>query len=91
MKTLNELKKVFVGIWIASLMIIPVVYLTDDYSFVEMIEHALNYPEEILMEIGIGIASCMLTYFVWTLYKGIKNDVKEIVTYFKSKKEVKKA
>ena len=91
MKTLNELKKVFVGIWIASLMIIPTVYTFQGDSFGEIIDYVIRYPEEILMELGIGTVSCVLTYLAYVLYKGVKSDVIEVIEYFKKKKEAKKA
>lgn len=91
MKTLTELKKVFVGIWIASLMIVPTVYIFEGKTIGEIIDYVIRFPEEILMELGIGMASCVLTYVVWTLYKGVKNDVKEVIEYFKKKKEVNNA
>lgn len=90
MKTLNELKKVFIGIWISAMMISPIVYLTDGYSIAELFEHLIKYPEEILMEIAIGFICMIGTYLIYTLYKAVASDVKEIIAYFKKKKETNK-
>lgn len=75
MKTFNELKKIYIG---EGLSIIEFILFAELYC---LIDDSVIYwdIETIMIFVGWAMFNVVVTYIGWTLFKGIKNDVEDIV------------
>lgn len=90
MKTLRELKKIFIGEFIAMVMILPFTAITNgDFgiSFMDFVEMYIMDAENTLVTLGFGVFTIMMTYVIYVLYKAIERDVSEIIDHFRNKKK----
>lgn len=88
MRTLRELKKVFIGEIIAILGFLPYVMIIND-DLGRGIDYILDYyifDDDMLILLMYCGAALVVTYIGYTLYQAIKRDVTEIQMYFKNKK-----
>jgi 4-hydroxybenzoate polyprenyltransferase len=80
MKTLAILKNYFIGATIGIWMIIPFCWLGDQITGCYT---TFDDPELYLMLAGLNLFSCAVMYLGYHLFKGIKNDIKEITEKMK--------
>lgn len=83
MKTLKELKGAFIGEMISVLMF---ELFLEIYGFVTDQKIVWGYEEALIIFGWLGF-SMVMTYLGWTLYKGIRGDVKDIKETLKKNKE----
>lgn len=82
MKTLNELKKIFIGEVLAEVWFVLFMEL---YCWID--ETNMNWDiETICIMIGWLIFSFVTTYIGWILFKGVKSDVEDIKKAINKKK-----
>ena len=90
MRTLRELKKIFIGEFIAVMMLLPFSAVANGdigISFVDFIKDYVIYNNNWFVAVQFGVFTVLGTYIVYTLYRAIERDVMEVKAYFDRKKK----
>ena len=90
MKTLRELKKIFIGEIIAVMMVLPfAVVLNGDVgmSFMYIVEEYIMDGDSWFKLLQYGCFTLMMTYVIYTLYRAIERDVQEVIQHFRKEKK----
>lgn len=85
MKTLETLKKVFLGEMLSMVGLMTFALAMNDWDF----EYVLFDAQSWLVVVCVLLITMIGTYIGYILYKGIKADVMEIKNVMKKRKESK--
>ena len=89
MKTLRELKKIFIGELIAAALILPFAAIMNgdiDMTFMEFLTNYVFDIDELGSILQFAAFELFVTYTIYSLYKAVENDIMEIRDYFRNKK-----